>query len=413
MPINSRSLSPPQIPKTTSILTIIPTTTPPTTTSTNIQEIPGKKPSKRIERTTSFRIITPNSSSLLNLPSADEDMTRARSGSFYCPIEPVWALSLSQKAEISTATPSSSTPPMRRHVRTPSGDYQHVHSPQSPRAAVTDPKSSQAPRFLSTPELSSKYGFGANATPSVSASTFARKRHAHSPARPSPLSGEVAGPRPRCPSAIWTSSTSQTRHHHHQRSRSSPASSSTSSLHKSVLKGAFMAGPMARKARMYGLRVAWCVFGDARVEMARDIFGRGSTSAGILGAPAEVEPEVQHEESVEMPMHDMTFEWELDTQRSLSRSSSSTSSGSQHRGYSSYLEIDQLESDSDEDSVSSDESDYGSDETESGESDELDDEEEIHRSALAVFEQTALDSPLGKKHAHVADDARWETLAFE
>lgn len=174
-----------------------------------------------------------------------------------------------------------------------------------------------------------------------------------------------------------------------------------------------MAGPMARKARMYGLRVAWCVFGDARVEMARDIFGRGSTSAGILGAPAEVEPEVQHEESVEMPMHDMTFEWELDTQRSLSRSSSSTSSGSQHRGYSSYLEIDQLESDSDEDSVSSDESDYGSDETESGESDELDDEEEIHRSALAVFEQTALDSPLGKKHAHVADDARWETLAFE
>jgi len=160
---------------------------------------------------------------------------------------------------------------------------------------------------------------------------------------------------------------------------------------------------------MYGLRVAWCVFGDARVEMARDIFGRGAASVGILGTPAETEPEVQHEETVEMPMHDMAFEWDEDSSRSRSRSSPQPASlpiG--------YLEIDQLESDSDTESASSEESDYGSDEdTESGDSDELDDEDEIHRNVLAAFEQTALDSAPNQKYAQATDDAHWEVLSFE
>ena len=162
---------------------------------------------------------------------------------------------------------------------------------------------------------------------------------------------------------------------------------------------------MARKARMYGLRVAWCVFGDARFEMAKDIFGRGGASAGIIGAP--VEAEVQYEETVEMPMSDMSYEWEVKTTRSRPQPQP------QHT---SYLEIEQLESDSDDDtdSTSSEDSDYASDEeAESAESDELDDVDEVHRSVLAVFEQTALDTSINEKHTQVTDDAHWEVLSFE
>jgi hypothetical protein len=177
-------------------------------------------------------------------------------------------------------------------------------------------------------------------------------------------------------------------------------------MHKSVLKAAFMAGPMARKARMYGLRVAWCVFGDARVEMARNIFGRSSTSSGILGVDME-SSEVQHaeSESIEMPVHDMVFEWEPP------RLSTGPS------GYS-YLEIDQHDSESDSDSTASSDSDYESmsdEETDSAESDDLDDEDEIHREVLAAFHQVSLDSsPELSKHAQAeSDDSHWEVLSFE
>jgi len=206
-----------------------------------------------------------------------------------------------------------------------------------------------------------------------------------------------------CPSAIWTAHT-HGHSTHHQRTRSS--ANSSSSLHRSVLKAAFMAGPMARKARMYGLRVAWCVFGDARVEMARNIFGRTSISSGLLGGDMEVS-DVQHPESasIEMPMHDTVFEWE---QLSSSGGLSSYS----------YLEIDQHDSESDSDSATSSDSDYESmsdEETDSAESDDLDDEDEIHREVLAAFHQTSLDSnPELGKHAQVAnDDSHWEVLSFE
>jgi len=135
--------------------------------------------------------------------------------------------------------------------------------------------------------------------------------------------------------------------------------------------------------------------------MAKDIFGRGGASAGILSTP--VEAEIQYEETVEMPMSDMSFEWEVKTTRSRSQPTS-------------YLEMEPLESDSDDDtdSTSSEDSDYASDEeTESAESDELDDVDEVHRSVLAVFEQTALDSSLDEKHAQATDDAHWEILSFE
>jgi hypothetical protein len=173
-----------------------------------------------------------------------------------------------------------------------------------------------------------------------------------------------------------------------------------------VLKAAFMAGPMARKARMYGLRVAWCVFGDARVEMARNIFGRSSTSSGNLGGDMEVS-EVQHAESasVGIPVHDMVFEWEQP------RPSAGLS------GYS-YLEIDQHDSESDSDSTASSDSDYESmsdEETDSAESDDLDDEDEIHREILAAFHQASLDSsPELSKHEQTANDgSHWEVLSFE
>jgi len=169
-----------------------------------------------------------------------------------------------------------------------------------------------------------------------------------------------------------------------------------------VLKSAFMAGPMARKARMYGLRVAWCVFGDARVEMARDIFGRSSTSSGIVGDMGVAEVHDAKSISVEMPIHEMAFEWE---QPGPSASYS-------------YLDIDQHDSESESDSASSSDSDYDSvseEGTDSEESEDLDDEDEIHREVLAAFHQASLDSSSGLgKHAQAADDdSHWEVLAFE
>lgn len=154
---------------------------------------------------------------------------------------------------------------------------------------------------------------------------------------------------------------------------------------------------------MYGLRVAWCVFGDARVEMARDIFGRNSPPSRIVGGDMGV-AEVQHAVSisVETPMHEMAFEWE---QPGPSASYS-------------YLEIDQHDSESDSDSANSSDSDYDSvseEETDSGESDDLDDEDGVHREVLAAFHQASLDSSpeLGKHTQAVDEDPHWEVLAFE
>lgn len=154
---------------------------------------------------------------------------------------------------------------------------------------------------------------------------------------------------------------------------------------------------------MYGLRVAWCVFGDARVEMARDIFGRSSSSSGIVRGDMGV-AEVHHAESisVEIPMHEMSFEWE---QPGPSASYS-------------YLDIDQHDSESDSDSANSSDSDYDSvseEENDSGESEDLDDEDEIHRGVLAAYHQASLDSSpeLGKHTRAADDDPHWEILAFE
>jgi len=156
---------------------------------------------------------------------------------------------------------------------------------------------------------------------------------------------------------------------------------------------------------MYGLRVAWCVFGDSRVEMAKDLFGRSGVSSGIAGNMGVAE--VQHPESafVEMPMHEVAFEWEQPRP-------------SAHQSSYSHMEVAQRDADSDSDSATSSDSDYdelSDEDTESGESDELDDEDEIHRQVLASFNETSLDSsPALDKHAHVVhDDSRWEVLAFE
>jgi hypothetical protein len=154
---------------------------------------------------------------------------------------------------------------------------------------------------------------------------------------------------------------------------------------------------------MYGLRVAWCVFGDARVEMARDLFGRSSPSSGIVGGDTEVaEVHRAGSISVAMPIHEMAFEWEQP--------------GPSARY--SYLEIDQHDSESDSDSANSSDSDYDSvseEETDSGESEDLDDDDEIHREVLAAYHQASLDSsPELGKHAQAADDdSHWEVLTFE
>jgi len=120
-----------------------------------------------------------------------------------------------------------------------------------------------------------------------------------------------------------------------------------------------------------------------------------------------MESEVQHAESasIEMPVHDMVFEWEQP------RPSASLSEYS-------YLEIDQHDSESDSDSATSSDSDYESmsdEETDSAESDDLDDEDEIHREVLAAFHQASLDSSpeLGKHAQDANDDSHWDVLSFE
>ncbi|KAG8816223.1 hypothetical protein FRC17_000395 [Serendipita sp. 399] len=45
---------------------------------------------------------------------------------------------------------------------------------------------------------------------------------------------------------------------------------------RSTLRSSFLSGPMAEKARMYGLRVAWCVYGDMREMLAKEIFVSGA-----------------------------------------------------------------------------------------------------------------------------------------
>lgn len=81
---------------------------------------------------------------------------------------------------------------------------------------------------------------------------------------------------------------------------------------------------MAEKARIYGLRVAWCVYGDVKEQLAKEIFVTGAQAGHSLSSPSrrrqssssEEDIEVVHPEPEEMirsrpvsPVARTAFEW--------------------------------------------------------------------------------------------------------
>jgi hypothetical protein len=125
-----------------------------------------------------------------------------------------------------------------------------------------------------------------------------------------------------------------------------------------VLKSTFLAGPMAQKCKLYGLRVAWCVFGDVKDEMARDIFGPQETL--VQSAPAPVMEEHHDQDGLDHVFveHDETVD------------SDESSSDSEYSG------------EEDEDTASEESDDL-----------ELDDEEQVERDMFDIFASVSMSPP--------------------
>lgn len=444
-------------------------------------------------------------------------MTRSRSGSFYCPLEPAWAsLSITQKAALSTATCPNSKP---QFTRRPVREVATVELPA--RAAVPSQPTPVPATFLSggcgaepvlpidrpIPVVNQSLGHKdsnsnhsespsrsfspptrmamtyANATTqALQSGTLARpplaRRHAYSPRQPSPLRKQP-NERARCPSALWTTHTDLLPFYFpasspasenanpalssHQRRRHHRSSSNPNPMLRHVLKNGFLSGPMAEKTRMYGLRVAWCVFGDVKDILAKDLFaGRRHRTSYSVDSPSftsytgrstsndsnsstrlrrspsslildldpinldEVDGDadaivLEHDETVQLTIDEKVSKWEQEVQQralenpldgdSSSSSSSSTddedesdSKGSEHQSYLHLSEDGDSDSNSDSDSESlyddySDEELDSDSDTESAES--LDDEAEVERDILSILEQTFL---VGHKDMNVDID---------
>ncbi|PVF94392.1 hypothetical protein CPB86DRAFT_46831 [Serendipita vermifera] len=163
-------------------------------------------------------------------------MTRARSGSFYCPVEPsLGPLSIAQKAAISTA-PSTRSPPTSSSgtfagkrrvelllpsvemiassgiVQAGSSSSRHHHhrslavsSASSSLPSITNSLRNVIPFQRKDKVAMSPLALGACEVVAAAAARVAAGRHMYSPARPSPLRRLVNAPEPLCPSALWTS----------------------------------------------------------------------------------------------------------------------------------------------------------------------------------------------------------------
>lgn len=160
---------------------------------------------------------------------------------------------------------------------------------------------------------------------------------------------------------------------------------------------------------MYGLRVAWCVFGDVKDALAKDIFVTGSQAAGY----SETEHvEVAQSDALTPPprsrlRREQSFVW--DVQGPLIVIPDLISNDAVDAGH-----FDNLDSDTDSDSEYSDASDE--EDTESAESDDLDldlsldDEEEVQRDIMALLSHSGLDEHDGDKT--MDGNSLWDMTSF-
>jgi hypothetical protein len=165
---------------------------------------------------------------------------------------------------------------------------------------------------------------------------------------------------------------------------------------------------MGEKANMYGLRVAWCVFGDVKDALAKDIFVSGPQ---VGYSETERHVEVAQSDAPSPPprsrlRREQSFVW--DVQGPLIVIPDLISDDGIDAGH-----FDNLDSDTDSDSEYSDASD---EDTESAGSDDLDldlsldDEEEIQRDIMALLSRSGLDEHDGDKT--MDDDSRWDMMSF-
>jgi len=177
-----------------------------------------------------------------------------------------------------------------------------------------------------------------------------------------------------------------------------------------------MSGPMGEKANMYGLRVAWCVFGDVKEVLAKDIFVRGSQAGYSAPSTSDEDEHLEHVEVAQSNalspppprsrlQRERSFVWDVQgpliTPDLLSNDHVDADADVAH--------FDALDSDTESDSEYSDASD---EDTESAESDldldlSLDDEEEVQRDIMALLNNAEHD---GDKT--MDGDTRWDMMSF-
>lgn len=187
---------------------------------------------------------------------------------------------------------------------------------------------------------------------------------------------------------------------------------------------------MGEKTHLYGLRVAWCVFGDVKEALAKDIFVRG-TQAGYHHVEEDAQHTTEHVEVVQSDAlspppprsrlrRENSFIWGV--QGPLLTPAQLLAEEEEHFDVDVHAAVLDNLSDTDSESEYSDEDeeDTTDTETESAESDDLDidfdielsldEEEEVQRDILALL------STVGVPSADKALDGNthtWNMMSFE